>query len=102
MKNFLIPALFVFSTTAPALANTLNWQNNSAIQEGVIIEMLNPAGVFVEVARVQGQISTYTDDKTEGVYRLRAFLTADGKEVTSPPSNQGALLRGPLILVVQP
>ena len=89
-----------------AMANTLTWQDNSSVEDGFIIEMLNK-GAWQEVARVGANVTTYTDTRTEGVYRVKAFIAGDPAatppiaEVTSAPSNTGAKLNSPVIMNVK-
>ena len=89
-----------------AAANTLTWQDNSTLEDGFIIEMLNK-GAWQEVARVGANVTTYTDTRTEGVYRVRAFISGDPAatppipDVTSSPSNTGAKLNSPVSLTIK-
>ena len=101
MKTIIALAVIVLFSTA-AQANTLTWQDNSALEDGFIIEMLN-RGAWQEVARVGADVTTYIDKNTEGVYRIKAFMKGDPAavppvpEVTSAPSNTGAKLNSPVV-----
>lgn len=84
-----------------AQANTLTWTDNSTDETGFAIEML-VKGVFQEVARVGANVVTYTDALTQGVYRVRAFITTAGDgDVFSTYSNTAAKLNAPVNLNVK-
>lgn len=90
-----------------ATALTLTWRDNSNNEDGFSIEMLSK-GTWGEVARVGSNVTTWKDNFTEGVYRVRAFiniLNPDGTVasiVFSPYSNTGAQLNGPSQVNVTP
>jgi len=82
-------------------ANTLTWEDQSNNEDGFVIEALAPAG-FLEVGRVAANVTTFTDTRTEGVYRVRAFVTIPVfGDVFSLPSNMAAKLNAPLNLNVK-
>lgn len=80
---------------SPAWATTLNWTDNSNIEDGFAIEQNGPGG-WVEIARVGPDITTYVDAASlEGLYRVKAFITVDGEDIFSADSNKGAFILGP-------
>src|SRR5690348_14452927 len=101
MKKIIAFALFAVLSAAPAFANTLTWQDNSGVEDGFIVKMLQK-GNFVEVGRVGPNVTTYTDNFSEGVYLVFAFVKADdGTDVLSPPSNKGVKVNGAVIINVK-
>ena len=99
---FMLTAAMLLCTTGRASGATLTWQNNSTIADGTIIEMLDATGKWIEVARVAKNIATFKDDKPEGIYRVRAYVSDPAGDLVSGPSNTGALIKGSSTLVVQP
>jgi hypothetical protein len=82
-------------------ANTLSWQYNSTIESGFAIEMLT-GGKWSEVGRVGVNVTTWSDVFTEGVYRVRAFISvAGGPDVFSAYSNTAIKINGPINANVQ-
>lgn len=99
MKKILILAALALLIATPAWATTLNWTDNSSIEDGFAIEQLGLSD-WVEIARVGTDVTTYVDvDSEEGIYRVRAFITVDGEDIFSTYV-KGALVKGPLTLVV--
>ena len=103
MKRKIIMAvivLFGLLIASPVWATTLTWTDNSNIEDGFAIEQ-NGLGGWTEIARVDTDITTYIDTASEeGLYRVRAFITVDDEDIFSTYTT-GALIRGPLTLIVQ-
>lgn len=91
-----ILSALIWGMAGSAFANTLTWTDNSSNEDGFAIEML-VKGAFQEVARVGTNVVTFTDALTEGVYRVRAFITITGTgDVFSGYSNTAAKLNAPV------
>ena len=87
-------------TSTSAVANTLTWKDNSNNETGFAIEILS-GGTWTEVARVIANVTTFTDSNTEGVYRVRAFITVDGVDIFSGYSNKAAQINAPVSLTIK-
>ena len=99
--KYIIALLLVLMSYSAVGANTLTWQDNSTNETGFAVEML-VKGVFQEVARVGANVITYSDALTEGVYRVRAFITIAGDgDVFSAYTNTAAKLNAPVNLNVK-
>lgn len=97
MKKVIIFILFLLLIQSQnVFANTLTWTDNSGIENGFAVEMLS-LGSWVEVGRVAASVTTFTDAFTEGIYRVRAFVTVPGQsDVFSAYSNTAVKLNGPV------
>lgn len=101
MRKLWCAVLLVVLLTGTAGANELTWQDNSNNEGGFAVEMLQ-GGTWTEVSRVGVNVAIYTDTNTEGVYRVRAFLSLpDGTTVYSLYSNTAAKLNAPVISTVK-
>lgn len=99
--KYIITLLWVLLLCSTANANVLTWVDNSNNETGFAIEMLDQ-GAFKEVARVAANITTYTDSFTEGVYKVRAFISIPGSpDVFSAYTNTAAKLNAPVNLNIQ-
>ncbi len=96
----LIFGLLLLAT--PVWAITLNWDDNSTVEDGFAIEQLGPGG-WAEIARVGTDIETYEDAASEeGCYRVRAFRdVVDYEIVFSIYSNTACLIKGATSLTIQ-
>jgi len=94
----LLALLMVLILAAPVSANTLTWNDNSAMEDGFIVEMMTK-GTWAEVGRTAANTTTYSDSNTEGVYRVRAYMKNPdgGTDIVSAPSNTGVKLNSPVI-----
>ena len=85
---------------APSRATTLNWTDNSTIEDGFAVEQLGPGG-WTEIARVGKDVTTYVDGASlEGCYRVRAFKDVDGEDIFSTYSNTACRISGGISLTV--
>ena len=101
MRKLFLSLLFVLLATSVASANVLTWTDNSSVEDGFAVEMLQ-GGTWGEVGRVGSNITTFSDANTEGVYRVRAYLNLpDGTTVFSLYSNTAAKLNAPVNATVK-
>jgi hypothetical protein len=74
-------------TASEAASLHLNWSDNSGNEVGFKIERMSVSGMFVEVARVGANVTTYTDSNlaagTAYCYAVRAFHNAGSSDATN-------------------
>jgi hypothetical protein len=74
-------------TASEAASLHLNWSDNSGNEDGFKIERMSVSGMFVEVARVGANVTTYTDSNlaadTAYCYAVRAFNNAGSSDATN-------------------
>lgn len=100
MKTFLTLA-FVFLLAGMTQAAKWEWVDNSSTETGFALETLQ-GGVWVEVATVGANVTTFQDALSEVVGRVRAFIQlADGTRIYSTYSNTAALLNAPVNVTVK-
>lgn len=99
MKILLIVSLVLLA--ARAQANTLSWTNGSTIASGTAVEILSK-GSWTEVARVPLSQTSYVDVFSEGVYRVRHYMSVSGgADVFSDYSVTGVRLGLPILIGVK-
>lgn len=101
MRTLLAALIWVFLVMAsPVWATTLNWTDNSTIEDGFAVEQLGPGG-WTEIARVGKDVTIYMDGASlEGCYRVRAFKDVDGVDIFSAYSNTACRISGGISLTV--
>ena len=72
----LAPSNLTAATTSDSTSINLSWMNNSSTQTGVIIERSDAGGIFVQIATVGSNTTTYTDSyliKSGTTYQYRVL-----------------------------
>jgi hypothetical protein len=86
MSTLLVTAI-AWQTASEAASLRLTWSDNSGNEDGFKIERMSVSGMFVEVARVGANVTTYTDSNlaagTAYCYAVRAFNNAGSSEATN-------------------
>src|SRR5688500_5720016 len=76
-----------WQTASQAAILRLAWIDNSSNEDGFKIERMSPGGGFVEVARVEANVTTYTDSNLAAgasyCYTIRAFNNAGSSDATN-------------------